>query len=124
MGELSMIIGVVGPFGSGCTYVANVLQDKHSFKYISLSEILRKEALNDDPNMDVNKRENLQNYGNSLREKNGSDYLAQKASEIIMQNREVDYVVDSIRNPAEVDYFRQKFADFYLLGIFAEQDIR
>ena len=40
------IIGLTGPFGSGCSYVAKNILASKGYKYISLSEILR-EALGD-----------------------------------------------------------------------------
>lgn len=35
-----------------------------------------------------------------------------------------NYVVDSIRNPEEVNLLRKSFAQFFLFGVFAEPDLR
>ena len=39
-----MVIGLVGPFGSGCSYIARkILEEEFGYIYISLSDILREE---------------------------------------------------------------------------------
>lgn len=121
---MTLIIGVVGPFGSGCTYVAEILKNTYSYEYLSLSDILRDYAEKENQKIDFFRRENLQNYGNSIREKHGGGILAEWAIGKIRSEPGKNFVVDSIRNPAEVDCFRNSFPDFFLFGIFAEQDIR
>ena len=36
-----IIIGMTGPFGSGCTYISRQVLEKMGYTYISLSDILR-----------------------------------------------------------------------------------
>ncbi len=94
------VIGLVGPFGSGCTYVAKILEEKHSYKYISLSDILRDKYLEIYPELDDN-RSSLQDFGDEYRKQNGSNILAKLAIER-MDDTNANYVVDSIRNPEEI----------------------
>lgn len=118
------IIGLVGPFGSGCSYVAQKIVDNHSYKLLSLSQVLRDEFHKKHPHKKTPTRKELQDFGNSLRDNNGTDYLARKVSEKIEQDPGNNYVVDSIRNPEEINYFRKNFAEFFLFGVFAEPDLR
>lgn len=112
-----MIIGLTGKNGSGKTAVSEYLKSR-SFEYHSLSDAIREE---------IHKRalqitrEVLIDVGNELREKFGPGILAER----ILPNLESDqnYVIDSIRNPQEVDVLRRR-NDFTLLALEAEQATR
>lgn len=124
-----MIIGLVGPFGSGCTYVAKtILEEEYGYEYISLSDILRDEyQKRNEGNKGAIPRKILQDFGDLLRKENESDYLAKKAAERMGEGIEADskkFVIDSIRNPAEVEFLKSKYVHFFVLGIFAESNIR
>jgi len=119
------VIGVVGPFGSGCTYVTKKISEnkKYNYKRISLSDEL-KELYRADYPKKTPKREDLQKYGDKLRHEKGNNYLASLVAKIIDQDQTINYVVDSIRNPAEIDFFRKKYSGFFLFGVFAEKENR
>jgi len=122
------IIGLVGPFGSGCTYVGRtILEHDLGYYYISLSEILREEYKKAHPEEtgDI-KRNALQDFGDSLRKDNGNSYLSNIAYEkyISLKNEHENFVVDSIRNPDEVAFFKARIVNFFVFGIFAEKEIR
>ena len=118
------VVGLVGPFGSGCSYVAKTIGDVYGYEVLSLSDILRDEYRLKNPKKKKFGRKDLQDFGDRIREEKGSDYLAKVVCEKINQNGDKNYVVDSIRNPEEVKYFRKSFAQFFLVGVFAEPDIR
>lgn len=117
-----MIIGLTGPNASGKGAVAELLQ-KQGYIFYSLSDIIREEA----QEMEVeDTRENLQEIGNVLREKNGPDYLAKEINKKILENQKAgitNFVIDSIRNPSEVEELR-KNKDFILLGVDAPIELR
>src|SRR5262245_28285001 len=96
-----MLIGLTGRNAAGKGEVAKYLQTK-SFYYYSLSDAIRDEIRlqGKEPT-----RELLILAGNELRHKFGSAILAER----ILQRLEDDknYVIDSIRNPAEVEAFRR-----------------
>jgi len=117
------VIGIVGPFGSGCSYIANLIKEQHNYEYISLSTILRNMFEQEKSRAPVLRNE-LQDYGDEIRKTKGKDFLARQAYEIIQKNSEKNYIVDSIRNPSEVIFFRGSFPKFFLFGIFAEQEVR
>lgn len=118
------IIGLVGPFGSGCSYVAGKISEQHSYELLSLSHVLKEEYRREFPQKEEPSRKELQEFGDMLRKEHGSDYLAKKVCDTIKQDESKNYVVDSIRNPAEVNCFRECFAGFFLFGVFAEPDLR
>jgi dCMP deaminase len=112
-----MIIGLTGKNGAGKGEVAAFLKDK-SFYYYSLSDVIREELIS--KGLPVT-RENLIAAGNDLREKNGPDVLARMTLKKIDPNR--NYVIDSIRNPAEVLALKQS-GDFVLLNVDAPPELR
>lgn len=114
-----IIIGLTGPFGSGCSYVAKEILVNAGYEYISLSDILRKEIENGQC-----VRSELQDKGNEIREQNGPSFLADKAVEIINSSKSKYFVIDSIRNTHEVDKFKKTYPDFYLFAIWASKDTR
>ncbi len=112
-----MIIGLTGKNAAGKGEVASFLKDK-SFYYYSLSDAIRDE-------LDARKipitRDSLIALGNELREKHGADILARRILQKIDPNR--NYVIDSIRNPAEVAALRES-GRFVLLNVDAPADVR
>lgn len=122
------IIGLVGPFGSGCSFVAKeILEKEFDYCYISLSDILREEywAAN---GLEVGTpiaRSAMQDFGDAIRNKYGTEYLSKKAAEKIEASCGIDkFVVDSIRNPEEVHYLKSQYVDFFVFGIFARNTLR
>jgi dCMP deaminase len=112
-----MIIGLTGKNASGKGEVAAFLKDK-SFYYYSLSDVIREELKR--RKIPIT-RDTLIATGNELREKLGSDILAKRILEMIDPNR--NYVVDSIRNPSEIQALR-KTGRFLLLNVDAPEAIR
>jgi len=112
-----MIIGLTGANASGKGEAACYLRSK-SFKYYSLSDILREEAK---ARGIESSRENLIRLGNELREKNGSSVLADFVIKKIKDKN--NYIIDSIRNPFEIEALR-KLHNFTLVGIDAPVGIR
>ncbi len=90
--------------------------EKKGYTYFSLSDLIREELRK------IGKeatRNNLIKMGNELREKGGHDTLAR----LVMKKVKDKSVVDSIRNPREVEYLRKQ-KDFILLAVDAPVDLR
>lgn len=120
----TIIIGLTGPFGSGCTYVAHEFIEKFGYEYLCLSDVLREE-FNKHGESDVSIRNNLQEFGDELREKNGADYLAKCIAEKINSKPTTKkWIVDSIRNTHEIEFLRKLPGKFYLMAIWADKNIR
>src|SRR5690242_12983505 len=112
-----MLIGLTGRNAAGKGEVARYLQRK-SFYYYSLSDAIRDEirSRGDEPT-----RERLIIVGNELRQRYGSNILAERILAKIEDDKH--YVIDSIRNPAEVEAFRAA-KHFKLIRIEAPPDVR
>lgn len=112
-----MILGLTGKNASGKGEVAHVLSEG-GFHYLSLSDLLREEL--NTRGLEVT-RENLIQVGRQMREQHGAGYLADRA----LQKIEVDkhYIVDSIRNPGEVEVLRRS-KNFHLINITALSKVR
>jgi dCMP deaminase len=112
-----MLIGLTGRNGAGKGEVARYLQKK-SFYYYSLSDAIREEirARGEEPT-----RDRLIVVGNELRQKYGPHILAERTLAKIEDDKH--YVIDSIRNPAEVTAFREA-KNFKLIRIDAPADQR
>jgi dCMP deaminase len=112
-----MIIGLTGKNGSGKTAVSEYLKSR-GFEYYSLSDEIREEIQR--RGLEIS-REVLIDVGNELREKFGPGVLAER----VLRNLGTDnnYVIDSIRNPSEVEVLRRR-SDFTMLSVEADQAIR
>lgn len=79
---MMFVLGLVGPFGSGCSYVSEMIQQEYEFKFLSLSNILREEFRRQYPEVKET-RSQLQDFGNEMRKAHSIGYFAEKACEII-----------------------------------------
>jgi dephospho-CoA kinase len=109
------LIGLTGTNGAGKGEVAAYFRNKN-YAYVSLSDVIRDELKR--RGLEAS-RDNLVACGNELREKFGPDILARKATEKISGPA----VIDSIRNPQEVEYLRS-LGDFVLIAVDAPAEIR
>jgi dCMP deaminase len=112
-----MLIGLTGRNASGKGEVARYLQNK-SFYYFSLSDAIRDEIRSRglSPTRDL-----LIQVGNELRQRYGAEVLAERILGKIEDDKH--YIIDSIRNPAEVNAFRAA-KHFKLIRVVAPQELR
>lgn len=115
MKKEAKLIGLTGTNGAGKGEVAAYLAKK-GYVYFSLSDLIREELLKNGKEVT---RDNLIKKGNELREKFGPDILAK----LIMKRVKEKAVVDSIRNPNEVEYLRKQ-KNFILLAIDSPVELR
>ncbi len=121
---MGSIIGLTGSFGSGCTFLAKTFLEPMGYKIYSLSQELKE--LYTAETGEQPERSSLQDFGNNLRKTKGADYLARliidkTKNQIDLSNSKI--IIDSIRNPAEVNFLRS-LPEFFLFGIYANKDIR
>jgi dephospho-CoA kinase len=96
------IIGLSGTNGSGKDTVGHMLTERHGYLFISLTDMLRKEAKKRGLSVD---RETLRTISAEWRRENGLGVLIEKALEHL-QELDADFrglVVASLRNPGEAD---------------------
>jgi len=110
-----LVIGLTGPNASGKGEVADYL-GRHGFSVHSLSDIIREEAARRDLPPE---REHLIRIGNLLRREGGAAVLASRLRPRLCRRA----VVDSIRNPAEVQELR-RLSHFVLIGVRATMEQR
>ncbi|MFC1741407.1 deaminase [Nanoarchaeota archaeon] len=106
-----MIIGVTGMYCSGKDSVAEYLDEK-GFIHISLSDFLREEL---DRRGVEKTRDNLISVGNELRDAYGHGVLGERAYKKLKE-KEGDYVITSIRHPAEARAL-MKHGHFFLIEV-------
>lgn len=107
-----MLIGLTGPMGSGKSTVVEALQNLGYKNYVTLSDAVREEA---GKRGITQERENLMAVGQSLRREFGAGVLAARALEKVKSARGENWVIDGIRNPAEIEELR-KHPDFVLIA--------
>jgi dCMP deaminase len=114
-----MFLGFTGPNASGKGEAIKYLVENKKFTAFSLSDVLREEAKKRglEP-----ARDNLISIGNELRSKEGPGILAGKAIEKIKNMPQA--VIDSIRNPSEIEELRKNLKDFKLVGVTADVKVR
>jgi dCMP deaminase len=112
-----MLIGLTGRNASGKGEVAKYLQKK-SFYYYSLSNVIRDEIRlrGEEPT-----RDRLIIVGNELRQRYGANILAERILAKIEDDKH--YIIDSIRNPSEVEAFRAA-KHFKLIRVEAAPEVR
>jgi len=113
-----IIIGLTGSMGSGKGEIVKILQGK-GFEYVTLSSIVREEARRRGI---PEEREKLMDIGNSMRKKDGAGVLAKCALEKISESDCSKWVVDGIRNPAEVKELR-KSKKIYIIGVDTDKNL-
>ncbi len=121
MGRL--IIGLTGAFGSGTSFLAEEFFAKRGFVKCSLSSSLRIEYEKSNGKQ-AESRKDLQAFGNQLRKYNSAALAEMVDKAVISLDDTQSFVVESIRNPAEIRYFRDKYPEFILVGIFADYEVR
>jgi dCMP deaminase len=113
-----MIIGIAGENGAGKSEVVSFLTER-SFVGVSLSDVLRRRLADSGV---VESRAGMIELGRQLRREFGSDVLAKETLRSMRPDR--NYVVDSIRHPAEVSALRAAGKTFALLWIEAPTTLR
>ena len=113
-----MIIGLTGMPGSGSNFVGDFLVQEKGFTWLSYSDILRGELKKKGKEIT---RKNMQDLGNEIRERYGAGELSKRLINKMEGGR--NYVVGTIRNPAEIEELRKK-KDFVMVHVFAPQKLR
>ena len=115
---MKTIFGLTGSMGCGKGEIVKILE-KEGFRYITLSMMVREEARERGVGEE---REVLMDVGNSMRAKEGAGVLAKRALAKIMESEHDKWVVDGIRNPAEIDELR-KDNGVHIVGVHANKEL-
>ena len=112
-----MIVGLTGRNGAGKGTVAQWLMDR-GFAYTSLSDVIRSDLA--DRGLEAS-RDNLIAAGRRLRSEGGPGVLAERILRTIAPDTHA--IVDSVRNPVEVDVLRGRDG-FILVEVTADEQVR
>lgn len=123
----NLVIGLTGPFGSGCGEMRQVLESL-GFRPFKFSDDIRAELRKTKKLIDKGKkdwRKVLQDRGNKRREKDRA-YWIKKVIERIDATDVGDgnIVIDGFRNFQEVQEIRKVYPRFFLVAICADKDER
>jgi deoxycytidylate deaminase len=123
-----IVLGLTGPFGSGCSTLAEVLKDKHGYTLYGLSDFVKKAWIDKNPGKKIEDalREELQAIGDDIRREKGFQALAEMAYSAAENDKKLEakLVFDSIRNTAEIEFLRKRFPNFYLIALDCPQNNR
>jgi len=118
----TLVIGLAGSFGSGCSTLAEALRSSHKFELFPLTTFLKSEWRQrchaaGQAEREATRRE-LQDLGNELRELQGRDILARNAVEEAKKSGATGRIgFDSIKNLGEVNFLRDSFRNFFLIVV-------
>ena len=110
-----MIVGLTGPAGAGKTVAVKYLTEERGFELTTLSDFVKKEATSRGLELI---RPNLQSVGNDLRKHHGPGAMGVLAKEEIANDPDKNWVVDGIRNPAEIEALKE-LDDYRTIAIIA-----
>ena len=121
------VIGLTGPFGSGCSTIAAILEQMWGYKTIRISRFI--EQIASDPGItvpeDLNRRRALQIKGNMIRCKSRrNDILVSELGDILM-DKDRKIAIDCLKNKDEILWLRNLLGDdFLLISVFSSEGDR
>jgi len=141
-----LVIVLCGPIGTPLHMVAKIIKDIFDAQYLykctvlQLSDIIEEFNGDADKNSSYNRKKDLIDKGNELREKFGCSVLADIAISKIAASREEDkkasgkekfetrricHIIDSIKNQEELEALKLVYRDMlYFIGVFSPMPLR
>lgn len=113
------VVGLVGSLASGKGTVAEFFASK-GYIVLVVSTPIKKDLKK--RGLEIT-RKNLQDVGNEMRQKYGLDYWAKELGKEIKRQKADKVVIDGLRSPGEVEFFKKKY-HAYILGIDASPEKR
>lgn len=119
--DTSRIIGLAGGIASGKSTLCEILKEA-GYAIVEISECIRDQLAQID--IFDPSRNDYYEIANAFRHEKGPQFWAEKVTEKIPDDPSSKIVISGIRTIQEVDYLRQRFPNFVLLGVDAPRDIR
>jgi len=124
----NLVIGLTGPFGSGCSTMRAILKQEFGFRSFKIADDIRAEFNGRSktiPKGQSGWRRVLQEYGDERR-KGDIGYWVDKVFQRIERAKlgEQHIVIDGLRNSLEVREIRKIYPRFFLVAICAHKDER
>ena len=114
------VFALVGMPGSGKTEATLILK-KLNIPVVVMGDRIREEM--NKRNIEINSK-NMREFMINLREKEGMDVIARKCLSKINELNSEYVVIDGLRNPEEVDFFKKHLKNFKVISILASPEIR
>lgn len=114
------VVGVTGMPGCGKTTLAR-MAEALGFKVVAMGDLVRAEAEKRGLKPDG---ETLRRLMVQLRAERGEDVLARLTVENVRRLKAERVLIDGVRSPAELEYFRKHFPDFKLIAVHTPQKLR
>ena len=105
--------------GSGKSSAAKHLA-KRGFEAIEMGDIVRERAINEGIKIT---NTSLREYALSIRKKFGKEIVARLTIQKVKKVKK-NVVIVGIRSKKEIDYFRSKLGNFYVIALTAPQEVR
>jgi len=124
-----LVIAMTGPFGSGATTVAAWLAKHKRFLHFRVHTIIKEYIERNGENLRSKplseQRALMQKAGDDLRRTHGLDYLVRESLKRAWKKvgRRPGLVIDSLKNPYEVEALRKQ-PNSFVLAIYADKDER
>jgi len=116
------IIGIIGMNGSGKGTVVKYIVKNYGYNSVVMGDLVREEANQEGLELT---RDNLCMIADRGYKRGGKDYWLNKAYERIIKNNWNKVVIDGIRQPRDVEFFKEKFGkDIIIVLIDAKPEIR
>lgn len=124
----NLVIGLTGPFGSGCSTLRKILKGDYGFCEFMISDDIRAEVEAEGRSIkkgELGWRKVLQEHGDKKR-KDDIGYWVHKALGRIdgADAGEKPIVIDGFRNFGEVEEIRKIYPRFFLVAVYAEKEER
>lgn len=117
-----LIIGAIGPIGSGKDTILQIIFETFDFEIISIGDIVRE--LTKERGLGCT-RENLQQTSLMYFNKYGRDFFPKKAIEIIEKNGYENVCISGIRTCRDVEVLKSQYGNkFILIDVEADKNIR
>jgi dephospho-CoA kinase len=113
-----IIIGITGTLGAGKGTIVEILKEK-GFAHFSARDFIIERIKEE--HLEIN-RDSLTTIGNLLRQEHSPSYIIESLYNKAKAS-EKNSVIESIRNPMEVEFLRQK-GDFVLIAVDAHMEKR
>lgn len=120
----SVVIGLTGAFGSGCSTAGMRLRDRRRFRLLRLSQSLRDTWKKSHPHAEEPSRHELQRLGDEMRKEQGSYILVDLVLASVAGSPE-RLVIDGIRNVGEIQRLRDLYGyRFTLVAVLSSTEAR
>jgi dephospho-CoA kinase len=117
------VIGVTGLPGSGKSVVARIANNL-GINVIRMGDVIRNEALKRNADIGETAVELRKDYGKYVVAQRCVEILKEASHNSSNDNKDVKFLIEGIRSPAEVEIFKKHFGDFKVIAVHSSPKTR